>query len=259
VLEVLAGIDQALVDDPSRGAFRAYVVARMKGHKARLGWAPKPGEAADLTVVRPRVFRLLGEVAEDATTLREAEELAKTWLADPTRVDPDVAPVALQLASLHAPPKRLDELRAAIRAAKTPSTRNAALGALGWFGDPDLRARALDTILTDDVRMQDLRHVLPDVRRSERSRAVFAWLTTNWEAARKKTPGSFGSRALVRTLAGACSKADRDQQLAFFEPRAKTLAGAERPMAEYVEEASSCIELRARGAGAVTRFFAARK
>ena len=45
VIDVLYGIDHALVDDAARPAFRAYVGARLAGQKRRLGRKPKAGES----------------------------------------------------------------------------------------------------------------------------------------------------------------------------------------------------------------------
>jgi alanyl aminopeptidase len=257
IIAVLYDVDRALVDDATRPAFRAYAAARMKGQKARLGWQPRAGDPDDLAVLRPEVLAFLGDLARDPATLREAGALAKAWLGDPASIDPDVAPVALRLASIQAGPERLDELRAAAKAAKTPLERIASLQAFAAFSDPVTRARAFDLILTDEVKMQDLRYVFTGVFDHEAtSRALFGWLETHWDAVLKKVPGSFGAEALVRTIGGVCTTSERDTELAFFQPRVKTLEGTERPLFENVEKATSCSELRAHGSPAVAKFFA---
>jgi hypothetical protein len=260
IIDALYGFDNALVEDVSRFAFRGYVQQRMMAHKARLGWQPKAGDDDDTAMLRPQVLMLLGDVGRERTTLHEAEAIAKTWLKDPASVDPDVAPVALRLSAIHAGPARLDELRAAARAAKTPHERIAALEAITMFEDPAVRPNAFDAILSDDVKMQDLRYLLRShngrsaVERAQTARALFDWISTHWESIHAKLPGSFGASYLVDVVGGACSIADRDEEVAFFQSHVKELEGAQRPLYENAELATSCSELRARGAGVVTAF-----
>jgi hypothetical protein len=263
VVAVLSALDHALVDDSSRGAFRAYVAARMTSQKKRLGWQAKPGENDGDTIARPVVLRFLGEVARDPATLREADVLAKRWLADPTSIDADLAPVAIQDASIQGDGARWDQLRVVAKDAKTPFDRIVALGGLGAFDDPKVLGRTFDLVLTDEVKMQDMRYVfgrrheLTLFQRPDAARAFFAWLSGHWEAARAKLPGGHAGQ-YVYVLDGACSAPERDAELSFLQPHMADVEGSARPLAESVERVTECAELRSHGAEDVARYFGAK-
>ena len=87
------------------------------------------------------------------------------------------------------------------------------------------------------------------------ARALFAWLGGHWEAMRAKLPGTFGATHLVEVIGGSCSKEERDAEVAFFEPRVKGLEGTARAVAEGVERATSCSEVRAHAAPTVAKYF----
>jgi hypothetical protein len=260
VVRTLYAVDKALVSNDARPAFRAYVAARMAAHKRRLGWQPAPGEDAASGMARADVLEVLGDLARDPATLREADVLAKRWLADPTSVDADVAPVAVSVAAMNGDAALWSALRAVAAAAKLPADRVIALEGLGAFQDPKLLGQTFDLMLSDEVKMQDLRYVLGRrggargaLSRPEAARALFIWLNAHWEQAKAKAPGPLaGYYAAV--LESACSPEERDAELGFFQPRMADVEGAARPMAEQAEAATSCAELRARGAGAVATF-----
>ena len=275
VLETLNGMSDALVDDAARPAFRAYVMARLGAQKRKLGWTDlpvttKPGAAAsaasgakveelsaaeERALLRKGVLLAMGELAEDAATLKEAEPFTARWLKDPTSVDGDLAQVAVELSAHNATPALLDELRAAARQAKTPQDRVIALRGMAAIDDKALLRRALDLMLTDEVKVQDMRYFFRTAlsRRSSRP-VVYEWVKSHWDGLRAKLPGPLGSR-LVGIAGSLCTKFDRDDADAFFTPRAKAIEGATRPLAESLESAGICAELREKGSGAVSKYF----
>jgi alanyl aminopeptidase len=260
VVHTLYEVDKALVDDASRPAFRAYVAARMAGQKRRLGWQPTPGEDAASSVAREQVLLLVADVAHDPATIREADVLARRWLADPASVDADVAPVAVRIAAMGGDATLWNALRVAAGAAKVPAERIIALRGLGAFQDPKLLGQTFDLMLTDEVKMQDMRYLLggdgagrAEIKRPETARALFVWLNAHWEQARAKMPGPL-ARDYAEVLSAACSPEERDAEVGFFHPRMADVEGTVRPMAEWAEAATACAELRARGASAVATF-----
>jgi hypothetical protein len=199
-------------------------------------------------------------VAHDPATMREADVLAKRWLADPASVDADVAPTAVRVAAMGGDASLWGALRVAAGAAKLPADRVTALQGLGAFQDPKLLGQTFDLILSDEVKMQDLRYVLAGhdagrrvLDRPDAARALAIWLAAHWEQAKAKTPGALAG-TYAGVLGAACSPEDRDAELAFFQPRMADVAGSARPIAELAEAATSCAELRARGASAVATF-----
>jgi aminopeptidase N len=254
-IEVLHGMSDALVVEEARPAFRRYAAARLLPHMKALA---EQGVSRDerSTLLERSLVAALGELADDDATLREAEKVTEGWLRDPDSVDPDLASIDVTLGSRRAGPDRIEALRTAIRNAKSPENRTTALRALGGFGDATTLDHALDVILTDDVRTQDVLTVLYSAMGHRASRATtFEWVTRNWEGVRSKLPGFLAGRTFG--LAGfACSKEERTEAADFFEPRTKEIEGTERPLAEALEAASLCLALRDKYASSVTRFFA---
>ena len=245
-----------LVEDDARPAFRKFVVARLAKRKKDLGWLPKKDEAGgsgDESILRRSVLWAMGELAEDEATLREAEEHAAKWLADPSSVDSDTAAVALDLATRHAGEGRLAQLLATAKSAKSKEDRVLALKAMGGFDDEKLLRRALDATLEDEIRPHEMRYVLGAAFARRTSRYVTeAWVRTRWADLRKKLPGSLGS-GLVNGAGIACTKAEQEERAAFYTPRAAEIEGATRALAESLEGASLCAELRTSGAPSLTR------
>jgi alanyl aminopeptidase len=269
VVGILSGMSIVLVEDEARPAFRKFVVARLAKRKKELGWLPKKEETAsavdggaggaggggtgDESILRRSVLWAMGEIAEDEATLREADEHATRWLADPASVDSDTAAVALDLATRHAGAERLEKLLAVARGAKNREDRILALKATVGFDDPALLRRALDVALEDEIRPHEIRYFTGAAfgRRTSRA-ATEAWVRARWTDLRKKLPGSM-SAGLIGAAGVACTKAEVEERTAFYTPRAAEIEGAARPLAEALEGASLCAELRAHGATLLTR------
>ena len=256
VAGILASMGTVLVEDEARPAFRRFVTARLAKRKLTLGWLPRKEEASgsgDESMLRRTVLTAMGDLAEDEATLREAEELASKWLADPSSVPSDAAAVAVDLATRHAGAGRVAELVAFAKTAKSREDRIFALKALGGFDDPALLRRGLDASLEEDVRPHEMRYVLGTAFGRRTSRPIVdAWIRARWDDLRRKLPGSLAS-PLVNAAGIACTKAEQAESAAFYGPHAADIEGAARPLAEALEAASLCAELRAFGASKLTR------
>ncbi|HEY3817926.1 MAG TPA: M1 family aminopeptidase [Polyangiaceae bacterium] len=250
----LQGIDQALVDDSDRPAFRRYVAARMALRKAALGWEPRGKEDDERALERRTVLLTMGGLAYDPATLAEAEKLAQRWLKDPSSISADAASVALPLASIRAGAPRLEELRAAVKSAKSPEDRELAIRAMGTFDDPTTLRRALDLLLSDELRLSDARYILGSALGHRAARpTLYRWEKDNWDKLRARIPGP--ERGTLVGIAGSmCTAAERDDAKAFFVPATHDLEGTKRELGEALEEAQLCVALRDHGAAEVSRY-----
>jgi aminopeptidase N len=257
---VLSGIDAALIEDAARPAFRRYVAARLATRKRALGWEDtKPADDDERALARRTVLWTLGEIADDAATLDEAERYATRWLHDPASVPADVAAVAVPLASKRAGAGRLGELRSAAKEAKTPQDRTIALRAMGMFDDPTVLRGALDVVLSDEVKLSEIRYIIGEaVHRRESFAVVYAWEKEQWSNLRARMPGSFGGAMLVDVAGSMCSPVARDDARAFFVPAIDGIEGAKRPLDESLERAGLCVALRRKSADEVTMYFKSR-
>jgi cytosol alanyl aminopeptidase len=254
IVGILYGMSDTLVEDIARPAFQKFVTARLARRKKDLGWVPKRGDVVgDEAMMRRSVLLAMGDLAEDEVTLREADEHASKWLADPSSVDSDSAAVALDLASRHAGPARLEQLREAARKAKTREDRITALRAMSGFDDPEVLKSALSATLTGEIHAHDMRYVLGAVLARRKARNVAeAWIRANWQELRRKLPGALG-RGLVAAAGVACTKEEVDERTAFYTPRAAEIGGANRRLAEALEGGAMCSALREHGSRPLTR------
>jgi len=250
----LQGIDQALVDDSDRPLFQRYVAARMAGRKAALGWEPRGKEDDERALTRRTVLFTMGALAYDPATLAEAEKLTQSWLKDPSSVSADAATVAVPLASIRAGAARLEELRAALKSARSPADRELAIRAMGTFDDPATLRRALDLALTDELRLSDLRYLFGSALGHRAGRAtVYRWEKDNWEKLRPRIPATERG-ILVGVVGSMCTAGERDDAKAFLVPGTRDLEGTKRGLEEGLEEAQLCIALRDHGAAEVSRY-----
>jgi hypothetical protein len=224
------------------------------GRKAALGWEPRGKEDDERALERRTVLLTMGGLAYDPATLAEAEKLTQRWLKDPSSVGADAASVAVPLASIRAGGPRLEELRAALKSAKSPGDRELAIRAMGTFDDPTTLRRAFDLALTDELRLSDLRYLFRSaLGHRAASATLYRWEKDNWEKLRAHIPASEG-RMLVGVVGSMCTAGERDDAKAFLVPGTHDMEGTKRGLEEGLEEAQLCIALREHGAAEVSRY-----
>lgn len=243
----------AILDEPSRPAFRAFVTSTLGPTARELGFAPQKGEADDRRLLRVRALAALADLGDDAWVLGEAEKRAAAWLAAPDDVPADVAPVALSAGSRRSGEKRFAALLAAAKKARTPEERAAALRALGGFGDPALLRRALDLMLEESLKLQDGFHVFNAALARPAARPlVLAWVKDHFAALRGKVP-DFALSRLASVVETICDAPALEDAAAFFSGALKGTEGGERALVQAAEKAELCIDLRGREAARVSR------
>lgn len=261
ITTILGAMSDTVVDPEARVAFRKFVVARLGKRKKELGWTPRPtttppkasstvDSSGDEALARRSVLLAMGDVAEDEATLKEADEIAQKWLVDPASVDGDTGAIAMELASRRASAARITALTDAMKKAKNREDRIVAIHALMGFDDDELLKKALDLTLPGDdvIRQNEMRYVLSAIFGRRKAQPIAeAWIRANWDALRKKLPGTL-SRGLFRAASVGCSRADVDERAAFYQPRVAQVDGAGRALEEALETVSLCAALRERGA-----------
>ncbi|HTB76814.1 MAG TPA: M1 family metallopeptidase [Polyangiaceae bacterium] len=257
VIDALRGVDQALVEEGARAAYEKYVGARLAGRKRALGWWPPSGHEElddDLALERRSVLWALGELANDETTLAEADRYAGAWLRNRSNVAADTAAVAVPLASIGAGEARLVELREAARSSPTPDDRVIAIRAMGMFDDPVVLRKAFDLALGDELKLSEWRYLFGAAGGHRAARPVlYAWEKENWAKIRARAPNSL-ARGMVDVAGAMCTHADQDDAQAFFSGATQGMEGVKRPLDEALESAGLCVALREHGAQEVTQY-----
>ena len=221
---ILEGMSNAVIDDDSRAAFRAYVRARLSGRAHVLGWTgdhPLPAVGSDrddAALARASTLLALGELGADDATLKEADRYATAWLAEPAAVDADIAQVAVRLAAHRGKEDRLMALAQVAEHGATPEIRFLAQQHSAQFDDPAVEAHALDRVLTDAVRKQDVMQVLgPAMAYIGSRQAALAWLEAHFDALRGKLAGSL-ARGTMGAAAWACTPECTRSRRAILHP-----------------------------------------
>ncbi len=247
--DVLMQVHDAVIDAASEKKFEAFVEARLGPTAQRLGWQrkdlkkPPTQPEEEEAFLRRDVLYTVGSLAGGAT-LAQAEKIAEQWLKDPSSVDPDTGPLALELASRRAKADRFDALRNAALHADNPQVRVAAVRAMGGFGDPALLQKALDWAMSDEVKEQDVRYVFRAALANKDARpVVLAWTKAHWPQAVKKAPG-FGRVVYVSVVGNICDEATLADAKTFFDAHISEIEGGARAYSEDLERARNCITLR---------------
>ena len=259
MVAALDAISRSLVDDPSRPAFRRYVSSLLLPLAKELGWEPRKGDSDEQRLLRKSLLGALSTLAEDPWITAEAEKRASLYLRDSRLVDADVAAIALHASTRRAGDKRFEALLAASKKAASAADRVAAVGALGSFADPLLLRRALDLILGDQIKLADSFYVFNTAMMWAESRpVVLGWVKEHFAELKTRMPDFLVAR-LSGVVEAICERGERDDSARFFTEGLRATEGAERALAQALETADICIELRSREGARVKKRWGAKK
>jgi aminopeptidase N len=239
----LASINNYVLADPDKPAFRAWIRTNFNPMFAKVGWTPAAGEAADTREARAQLIRILGELGTDAQVMRQSAELARQYLKDPHAMDPNIAHNVLRVAALGNDPELFNGYLAAMSDPNsTPEVLENVSEALSHFTDPQLVSRWLQVIVGPETRNQDAAGYLGDMMNNvETQRLAWSWTKDHWADVEAKLTMSSGSR-IVSATRNFCDVATRDDVQAFFAGH--KVASSERTFKQSIERINSCISFR---------------
>ena len=204
--------------------------------------APSPSDTPATIELRSTLFSTLG-AAQDPAVLKQARQIAESFLSDPGSVDPTLGQTALRIATRNGDEALYNKLIQVYENSDNPEFRNGALQLTATFEDPALARRTLDYALTPKVRSQDAAIQFAIVMQSEKTRPM-AWqyIKDHWDAIHSVLTPELGN-ILVSSTSAFCSVADRDDVQQFFTTH--KVASADQGVRHAVERINGCIELRA--------------
>jgi alanyl aminopeptidase len=248
VILTLQGVSDKLVDDAARPAFRAYVSSVLGPIAREIGFEARPHESDDVKLLRRSVLTALSTLAEDNWVASQSDRTVTVFFKDARAVDADMAAIALRASTRRASEPRFHELVELLKRAPTPEDRALATSALGSFADPALLRRALDLMLSDQVKLQDgfaiysSAMTYPDSRRT-----VLAWIEEHFTELKTKMP-DFALTRLSGAVERICETPARADAARFFVAALKGEGAGDRALQQALETADLCIDLRAREA-----------
>ncbi len=242
VAERIDSINDDIVTDAQRGAWRQWVQRIAKRWQPEGGWTPKAEESDEQREVRAAVLTMLGNGAEDAETIAKAKEMTAKVLEDPRAFDPTIANAAIRIAARHGDAALFDRVLEARRNAKTFEGKVRWSFALMAFRDASLVNRELEFVTGSEVRSQDSPRYLASLLENPVTRAAtWDWMRTKWSEVSKRFP-YWALEAAVGGLSSACDAKTLKEMDEFFA--ANPAPGAERRIRSAKEAIEICTAYR---------------
>jgi aminopeptidase N/puromycin-sensitive aminopeptidase len=240
-VDSLSFLDQRLVDDHNRDAWRAYVRDAVRGLAPATWDAPK-GETSEQRIARAYVLWALGYLAADQDVIAGARRTAERYMKDPASVDALIGDRALRIAAVYGDEAFLTRVTEELGRVATPELAARYRNLLPFFRDAKASARAYDYIYSDRIRTQDLASVAAAGFADPATRAA-AWSAAklHWADVEQKASGSLGRIAFA--AGWFCDPASRAEVEAFFKEHPPR--NAARSVTRALDLIDTCIAFKA--------------
>jgi len=247
-------INDNVVADADREAWRRWVSATVRRWLPEGGWTAKAGESDEQREIRAEVLAMLGNAAEDPEVIAGAREIASRFLDDPKSYDATLAEVAIRIATEHGDAALFDRIYDLWKHAATPDQKSRLGIALLRFRDPALVQRGLDFATGSEVRSQDSPRFIREMLQNRSSRAItWQWMRTQWDQVSKPFPYWLLESAMGG-LGSGCDAGLQHEIDEFFATR--PTPGAERRVRISKERIETCVAFRDAQRPALTRYLA---
>ncbi len=262
VVDYLRTIEDMILetgDDVALFKYRTWCRRTFRADLDALGWDGRPGESPDDAARRAALADAVATLGRDGDAVRAAVRLAEREAADPTGVDPALAPVVVHLAAKLGDRRRFDwnvrvyEARRAMGA--SPQETERYLYSFIAFETPELVAAALRlmdaNVLPQESHGPLLRAML--ARRHAQS-AAWEYVKANWSGLRSRL-GDMWMGFLVEA-SGNLPLRHRADLLAFYDANLHGLAEQSRRRA--IEALDQRVEFRNRVRTELLQWFRSR-
>lgn len=253
LLSALSKVHGAFVPLELEDSFAHYVRQTLGPALERFGIEARAGEDEEVALFRPRLLSWLGEEGQDKRILELCEDMAHSYMRDPTSVDPSLASVALSLAAIRGDRELFEEYRQRFEKATVPADRNRYLGAMGSFRDPAIVQEALQYSLEGPLRPNEI-FAIPASIRSEPAYEdmMWAWFQDQYDFFAGRLPEMF--LGFMPYMAGGCSAERLEEARVFFSQDGHVAPGTQTNLAKVSDQVHDCVTLRQREGAAVAAY-----
>ncbi len=251
---ILRNVREADLSGPLALEYQRFVRKTFAAPARAAGFVPRPGEDPGATGMRAFLLSFAGVKGEDPELLKTGERLADGWLVDHASVAPDVVGAVLALAAHGNQAALFDRLARLARTTGDRSERSRLLRALGQFTDPALAARARAFVLSPDLEVSATLSIVYEQLGGRATREdAYAFIEAHLDELLKRSSG-FDRPFLFEIPDVFCDAGHRARAEALFGPRARTIDGATRRLANALESISLCEASRKAAAPSLEAF-----
>ncbi len=242
-----------LLDESARPVLDRWMRPIFTPAANAIGWTPSTKDSDKQRELRATLLRVLGS-AGDPEALRMARTIVDRALTGKEPADTALADAAFDVAAQHGDPALYDRIAARFPKASSTQEHYRLLYAFPAFPQSQLATRTLALSSTDAVRINDYPNFFGSLLGNPATRdAAWSYVKEHWDDLRTKVT-SFGGRGAISSLGGACSSKFRADVHAFFATH--PAPGAERALAQSLEQIDSCLTLRERNETALRSWIA---
>ena len=248
--------DAAMTDDEA--ARFAHFVRRLFGARAQeLGLRRRPGEGADVELLRPWIVRSLADRGRDPDVRARAHDLALAWSKDSGAIDPDLVGPVLVAAAKSNDPRLFDGLLAKAHGETDRIKVQRMLAALGGFTEPAFVRRVQDLLLGTDFDLRDSINALV-VQFGDRDTREVAWsfLQASFDALAARMRDDEVGFELFPLVTRFCDEAHAQSVQALLAPRASRYDGGPRKLANVLDAIRLCASSFERNRASLDAFLA---
>lgn len=228
-------------------AFSSWIQANFGSRARAIGWMPKAEEPGEAEQLRVNLVPLVAELGRDRGLRQEARRLARTWLKRREAVDEAAVEPVLRTAARYGDKALFDEYLQAARRAQDLRDRRQIVSAMGLFPGPAGKSFRL-ALRTGKLEPRLALDALELALGEETNRIpTLAWIQREYRWLNQNLPQDSLAR-VPRWANGACTRKERDDLAAFWQPRSGELRGLARTLALALETIDGCIAAKPTGA-----------
>jgi aminopeptidase N len=253
----LAGLAQPRqLDDADHARYQRFSLAVFGKRARQLGWRRGPGDSDERHELRAA---LVGAVANsgDARLAREADRLARAWLADRAALDEDLVEPALAVAARRGDARLFDAYVDAARHRRSQHERALVAAELGVFTDPALAERARGAIFGGGIDLRDSKNlIVVQLAMRENHAAAWSWMEENLERLVAGLRDDEAAGMIGASVSTLCDAGRRQRAVKLMGPVADRTIGARNQLDKALGRVDRCIARRARDRESVHEFLA---
>lgn len=239
----LQAINDYMLTDADRAQFQSWLRAQFSPVLQELGYNGKPSDTPEQKQKRAYLFEGLGNMANDPEVIQQARAMVQEYIKNPESVDGTMLRPVLAVAARHGDAGLYNQYKAQMEKANSPEQYYSYFYSLPEFPQPELTKQTLDSLLTDQVRGQDLYVLLPMLANPISQDATWSFMRTHFDQLQAKTGGGLGGVGIFLYGAQVFCSADKSTEVKqFFQQH--PFPGTERNQRESIETIDGCVELK---------------